>query len=247
MSKMTDAIRDELAAFFDGGNFATGLAAQTYEPRGGDRYTPMTDTRLVRLVVAGQHHAKSDWARVKRVIDDLSTRTVEILRLGRYGTHAIACQLPAAREVGRRFAQELSREFAVELEYDAQRRVGTTGILLAMRVLDAEAAERRRHSHVSAFELENAVRRVIELGLVDVDAEAERVLDEAVDAYVAARSALHATKRGHKARLRKENEAQLDHELGKTTRRRQRARERIERALPGGLEAIAEGVARIAS
>lgn len=254
MSKLTGAIRDELVSFFgafDWGRFATDIAAQTYEPRASMGYTPVTDSRLVRLVTAARAHGRSDWARVKRVIDDLSPARVELLRAACFGgAERVACLLPKARAVGLLFARQMAVESELERVLHFARFCGYSPIATAAYVLeaDAEITSGKRRIYLGAYTIDASTQRAIELGLAgDVVEEAQALIDLAVDEYVAARERMHATKRSNKARLRKENAALEEAELGAASRRRERKRKAIEQALPGGLEAIAEGIARLAS
>lgn len=257
MSKLTGAIRDELVSFFGAfsmGRFATDIAAQTYEPRASMGYTPVTDTRLVRLVTAGRAHGRSDWARVKRVIDDLSPARVSVLRIacaaGDGAAWAVAVRIPRARVAGLMLARQTMIEGILQITLDLAQRRGLSPIAAAVEVLASEAFARneaRRHCF-SEWEIESAADRAIELDrLPGILEEAETFIDASVDEYIAARERLHATKRSFKARLRKENAALEEAELGASMRRRERKRKAIEQALPGGLDAIAEGIARLAS
>lgn len=256
MSNLTGAILDELVSFFgafSSGGFATDIAAQTYEPRASMGYTPVTDNRLVRLVAAGRAHGRSDWARVKRVIDDLSPARVEVLRIacaaGESAAWSVALRIPRARVAGLLLARQMMVERLLEITLDTARRRGLSPIAAAVDVLAAEASARsdaRRH-RFSDWEIESATSRAFDLDHVDgIFEEAHALIDAAVDDYIATRERLHATKRSNKARLRKENAALEEAELGASSRRRERKRKIIEEALPGGLEAIAEGVALLA-
>ncbi len=224
MGKLTQSIRDELTEYFQswrGGEHE--LAAQSYEP-GGTGYDPATNSRLASLVM--HRRVNPEWARVRRVIDELTAPIVEVLRLAVSSSGdrfiAVACRLPSAKVLGRELALAGARERELDAVRLVHRRRGDSPMTCAMRVLEVEAefANGRRRPHVSPWEIDHVTALGVTHGDIDVDDEAEAVVDAAVDAYVAARDALRATKRGDKARRRAEAERVLDELLGKTRRKK---------------------------
>lgn len=124
----------------------------------------------------------------------------------------------------------------LEAAYGAARLDCTTGVACAMRVLETERLLTLRGVHPTEGDIADAVSIVLERAankkardsdfLVAVKKEMQEMVDVAGDAYRRARDELSASARADKAKRRAENEALLAQELGKKTRREQRAFER---------------------
>lgn len=226
MGKLTQGILEELTAYFHGEHGGdAAIVAQSYEPRGSG-YDPATDARLARLVL--RRRTNQDWARVRRVIDELAAPVVEVLRLAVVGggVLAVAACLPSALAQGRELAIAQVRERELDFVFAVAVKRGLSPMTCAMRVLEADV--RIRNVHVTPREIERATELAVRHGQIDVEDEATAVVDQAVDAYVAARDALKATKRAAKAERERERQALLDEALGK---KRRKERERFEAKL----------------
>lgn len=226
MGKLTQGILEELTAYFHGEHGGeAAIRAQSYEPH-GTGYDPATDARLARLVL--RRRTNQEWARVRRVIDELAAPVVEVLRLvvAGGGVLAVAARLPSALAQGRELAIAQARERELDLVYTIAVQRGLSPMTCAMRVLEADA--RIRNVHVTSREVELTTALAVRHGQIDVDDEANAVVDQAVDAYVTARERLKATKRAVKAERERERQALLDEALGK---RRRKERERFEAKL----------------
>lgn len=150
MRKLTATDIQELTAYFLASapmGAATGLAAQGYEPGGGGTYTPVTDTRLVRLCEEAKRLSKSDWARVKRVVDQMldapgGEDAVRTLRLAcsdpSAGWPEVACRTPTALRIGRRAAEEQAWTDQLQGALDAAVSRQQSPMTVAMRVLETD-------------------------------------------------------------------------------------------------------------
>lgn len=214
MRKLTASDIKELTEFFTANapqGAATGLAAQTYEPGGGSAYTPVTDTRLVRLCVAAKALSRSDWARTKRVIDqmlDAPGGDVHVLTLRlacsdpRAGWPEIACRTPVAMCHGRRVAEAEAHHVQLDGVYRAARDAGQSGMTTAMRVLAAD-----RRLYLTGVRVHDEVARVVARGLIaagkvdleEVGRQTDEVVDSAASALKVARDAVGASKRAQRA------------------------------------------------
>jgi len=224
MGKLTAAIYDELTAYFTAPATApTGIGAQTYEPHASVAYSPVTDTRLVRLVHVSRSIGTTAWARVQRVVDELPAAQVEVLRLAcaapSEGYPLVAARLPSALAQGRVLAESMAVELRLEAAYNAARRDGASGMVVACRVLERERELRLRAVRVSEADVRDATLRAVLHDVIDVADEANAVVDQAVDAYVAARERTRATKRAFRADVAKARVALLDELLGKKRRK----------------------------
>lgn len=218
MRKLTATDIQELTAYFmtiAPVGAATGLAAQSYEPGGGSTYTPVTDTRLVRLCEGAKRLATSDWARMKRVVDQMldapgGDGAVRTLRLAcsdpSAGWPEIACRTPTAMKLGRQAAEDQERHDLLQGVHDATSARGQSPMTVAMRVLEAD-----RRLYVAGVRVDDAkarlcARRLIANGKGDLDAvtqETGAIVDAAAKALRAARDQVGAS-----ARKRREAEEQ---------------------------------------
>lgn len=234
--KLTEGILEELREYFSswmGGD--QDVAAQGYE-FGGHEYDPATDKRLARLVL--HRCINPEWARVRRIIDEMTAPTVEVLRLAvanaSKGYPLVACLLPSALAQGRALALAAARENALDLELRIARRLRLSPMACAMRVLamDAEFQTGRRRLQVTSAEVRRATELGVTHGDIDVADESTGIVNAAVDQYTDARERLDATRRAMKARRAAENERLLEEALGKVRRRRERReRESYERRI----------------
>ncbi len=186
MSKLSFGDTEALRTFFNSSltaNYRSCIAAQSYEPKGAG-YDPSTDAKLARLVLDGVRHGKSDWARMKRVLDHLSDVHVEVLRLvvsHDDGVRAIGTRMPRALAAGRGLAEAKARERAL---LSANAAAGDASpMTIATRVLEADKAFRFDASAMTVLETQNAAHQAIEAGLVDVTEEATAIVASAVEAF----------------------------------------------------------------
>lgn len=227
---------------------AGGVAAQTYEPRGSGVYDPTTDMRLVGMLVAASHVRQSEWSRVAIIMDGLGAATVDVLRRAfgplpsdalstkSFRYPAVAVITRPALERARTVAREDEHRRLLEVAQLDAMRDGCSPMSVAMRVLNTDRCVR---AVVTDDMVRRAARRTLERALkaddvellVAVKLEMQRLVDEAGDAYRAARSSHGATKRQAKAAQRKANEALLDEQLGKKRRKEsERFEARLRRA-----------------
>lgn len=214
MGKLTASDINELATFFASplsSGYRSGVAAQSYEPKGRG-YDPSTDTRLASLVFTGVRCGKSEWARMRRIVDELSDAHVEVLRLVcNGGRGAVACRTPRAIEAGRRLAIEAQREGVLERALDRAQRAGLSPMTCAMRVLEEDRRFVFVSDYLSTLRLVTYARDAIDEGMVDVEAETDALIGAAAAAYHDARARVPEWRRavarredGRRARLRAE-------------------------------------------
>lgn len=233
MTTKLDSVRDELAEYFSNplGGHGPGVSAQSYDPHGGG-FDPATDMRLVNLLRTARGQGRSNWGRIKRIVDELPPAVVATLRLALTHHAYVGARLPEALRLGRAVAEgETIANELVAVERVARLR-GLSGMAVAQRVLEVEADYRsgRRSLRLDPRTVEATTLSSILHGVIDVRDATDAVIDQAVDAYVAARAAVGGMKRSHKARLRREREALLDEMLGKVRAKEAR---RFERRLRG--------------
>lgn len=220
MRKLTAADVQELTAYFmtlAPVGAVSGLAAQTYEPGGGGTYTPVTDTRLVRLCEGAKRLAASDWARTKRVIDQMldapgGDACVFTLRLACWdpgaGWPEIACRTPTALRLGRQVAEEQERHNLLQGVYDDTVSRGQSPMTVAMRVIEADRRLYVAGIRVDDSRVRDTAHRLISSGksghaLDAVTQETDAAVDIAAKALRAARDQVGAS-----ARKRREAEEQ---------------------------------------
>lgn len=208
-----------------------GVAAASLEPRASMAYTPEADNRMVTMMVEAKAFARSDYARVRRIFDELSPRVRAVLVVASAtpagGLFAeIGAELPEARalataagcdvEVARQRVRALN-EYRLEEAYAQWRRHERSPIALAMRVLDLDRRLELEVTLAVATEADRAAatRLAIETRTIDVRAQTVAVVEAACDAYLAMRDMLGATRRAQKA----ENMRLLDDLLGKKRRK----------------------------
>ncbi len=231
MSKLSFGDTEALRAFFASSltaGYRSCIAAQSYEPR-GPGYDPSTDAKLARLVFDGVHHGKSDWARMKRVLDHLSDAHVEVLRIVVAGGEAaIAQRLPSAVAAGRKLARERARAKVVQDATSAQDGDATEDV--ARRVAEATKAFRFDPGAMTVLETLGAAHDAIEAGLVDVTEQATALVAEATDAFHTARGL--ATEWRHAASHR-EDQRRSDFRESLRAERDAKASARFSRKLQG--------------
>lgn len=229
---------------FDGYSVASG----SLEPRGGKVvYTPDADNRLVGMMVHAKEFVRSDFARVKRVFDELapSVRRLLAIACSLDGKHAeIGCDLPSARALAqargldvdvaqRRLRAEHERTlsyFYSEVRYS---RGCTPSTLITAVLARLDELDRAVLAVIpTPADLRDATRLAIESGVIDVRKETFAVVEAACDAYLEMRDRLGATRREHKAAIEREKASLIDELLGKKKRK---ARERFKRSHCGEL------------
>lgn len=218
--------------------YAAGrLGAQSYDPRGSDVYDPTTDYRLEGMVTAALRSHRSEWSRVKRILDALTPAHREILRRAfsplpalalsgfRFPEVAVVTQAAVARAGELAMQEEHTRLLEVAAR-DAQCNA-CSPMTIAIRVLEADRRVLEHGILVTEDMVRTTLRRMLERAvknddtdtLLPVRLEMQRLVDEAGDAYRAARAATGATRKQDKAAQRKKAEQYLDEQLGKKRRK----------------------------
>lgn len=229
MAKLTTQLLEELTTYFRGDDLRSDIVAQSYAPHAGS-YDPSTDTRLERLLAQASSPVVR---RVAAVMATLPPATVLVLRLAAHapqdGFPAVAARLPAAVAEGRAVAEQEARTAMLEAVLSLAVARGLSPMASAMRVLEADA-DPLRPVHVSPRAVQLATEALVRHGLIDVSDAAEAVVDQAVDAYVAASMRMRDEHRAIRERRRAEAARVVDELL---ERKADRERARFERKLRG--------------
>lgn len=238
MRKLTATDIAELTAYFLESapvRATSGLAAQSYEPGGGGTYTPVTDNRLVRLCEQAQRLSKTEWARVKRVVDqmldapggDVAVRTLRLACSDpSAGWPEVACRTPTALRRGRDAAEEAERQEQLQGALDEAVSRGQSPITVAMRVLEADRRLFIAGVRVGEARTHDAARSLIRGSRTEttdaITRETDLAISAAANALRDAREQVGAT-----ARARRDAEERRRREFRDELRDKREAKERV--------------------